>query len=64
MEDLHRKYNQARKKTGESTVDGARLIEAVKKQAAAIKKKYKCRKVEFRVTIVDGKTKLKAIPKK
>lgn len=63
MDKLHDQYSAARARTGEGSVGKDKLATVVKKQAAAIKKKYKCRTVEFRVVIENGKTKLKAIPK-
>ncbi len=35
----------------------------LKKQSADLKAKYNCNSVDFRVTIADGKTKIKVVPK-
>ncbi len=37
---------------------------ALSKQAEQLKTKYNCKKVEFKIEVVDGKTKIKAIPKR
>ena len=55
----------AKKKANEST-DGLtpeKMATIIKQQTAALKQKYNCKSVEFRVVVEDGKAKLKAIPK-
>ena len=64
MEKLHAAYNQARKQAGaDKNVSIDSLARTVKKQTAALKEKYKCKTVEFRVAVKDGKAILKAVPK-
>jgi hypothetical protein len=58
-------YVAAKKKANEST-DGItpdKMATIIKQQTAALKQKYNCKSVEFRVVVEDGKAKLKAIPK-
>jgi hypothetical protein len=61
---LYDAYVRARQSTGDHrplTIDA--LATTVKKQVEAIKAKHKCRTVEFKVTVKDGKAVLTAIPK-
>lgn len=58
-------YVAAKKKANEST-DGLtadKMASIIKQQTTALKQKYNCKSVEFRVVVEDGKAKLKAIPK-
>ena len=58
-------YVAAKRKSNEST-DGLtpdKMASIIKQQTAALKQKYNCKSVEFRVVVEGGKAKLKAIPK-
>lgn len=58
-------YVAAKKKANETT-DGLtpdKMAAIIRQQTAALKQKYNCKSVEFRVVVEDGKAKLKAIPK-
>jgi len=63
IDRLHEAYMAARTKTGEANVDRAAFTAMIQKQIPAIKQKFNCKSVEFKVVVEDGKTKLKAIPK-
>lgn len=63
IDQLHEVYMSARQKTGEGAVDRAAFQAMIQKQIPAIKEKFNCRTVEFKVVVENGKTKLKAIPK-
>ncbi len=63
IDRLHEAYMAARSKTGEGNVDRAAFTAMIQKQIPAIKQKFNCKSVEFKVVVEDGKTKLKAIPK-
>jgi hypothetical protein len=63
IDRLHDAYMAARSKTGEGAVDRAAFTAMIQKQIPAIKQKFNCKTVEFKVVVEDGKTKLKAIPK-
>lgn len=55
----------ARRQSGEST-DGLtreKMAQVVQQQSAALKAKYNCKSVEFKVVVEGGKAKLKATPK-
>lgn len=55
----------AKRKAGESA-DGLtrdKMAAVIQQQSAALKAKYNCKSVEFRVVVENGKAKLKAIPK-
>ena len=62
--DLFDSYLAARKKCGEnvSGVTRERLETAIEQQRTAIRKRYGCDEVRFRVVVEGGKTKLKATP--
>lgn len=65
VQKIYEQYVAAKRKTNES-VDGIskeKLASVLAQQAQALKQKYNCKSVEFRVVVEDGKTKLKAIPK-
>lgn len=55
----------AKKKANENTegLTPDKMATIIKQQTAALKQKYNCKSVEFRVVVEDGKAKLKAIPK-
>lgn len=64
IDNLHQAYMAARAKTGEGgNVSREALQSVVEKQVAAIKQRYNCKRVEFKVAIENGKAKLKAVPK-
>lgn len=64
IDNLHQAYMAARAKTGEGgNVSREALQSVVEKQVAAIKQRYNCKRVEFKVSIENGKAKLKAVPK-
>ena len=65
MQQIFDQYMNLRQKTGESTsgLSVDKLSATLQKQAVAIKQKYNCNSVSFKVTVEDGKTKIKAIPK-
>ncbi len=64
LRKLHDALNEARRQAGDTRpVSIDVLASTVKKQMAAIKHKYKCKRVEFKVSVRDGKAILKAIPK-
>ncbi|HVH07331.1 MAG TPA: MXAN_5187 C-terminal domain-containing protein [Myxococcota bacterium] len=57
-------YRAAREECGQGTkgLTPEQFDKMLKTQEAAIREKYKCEKVNFRVVVEDGKTKLKASP--
>ncbi len=64
LQQLHRVYIEAKKRTGESsslTLDALRA--QVQKQVPVIQAKHNCQQVDFKVVLKDGKAMLKAIPK-
>lgn len=66
-DNIKRVYDElvkARKSTNEPVPKFEAVAELIKKQAPAIKEKYKASSVDFKVVIEDGKAKLKAVPKK
>jgi hypothetical protein len=61
---LHQAFNDARRQSGEARPISLDLLAAtVKKHMAMIKQRTHCERVEFKVTVKDGKAILKAIPK-
>ena len=63
MRKIYDRYVEAREKCGQSTNIGYDAVaETLKKQVRVIKGRYQCDAVKFRVTVEDGKAKLKAIP--
>lgn len=62
FDDLFSTYRDAMMATGQDAkgLTPTKLKKAIKKQEAAIKKKYGCEKVDFKVVVTDGKVKLKA----
>ena len=62
---LYDKYVASRQKTNESTnVSREKFSKTIQDQVDQIKKKFKCKSVSFKISIENGKTKLKAVPKK
>lgn len=58
-------YLEARRSCGQSTdLEFESVKKALKKQVSAIKSRYRCDTVKFRVTVEDGKARLKAVPKR
>lgn len=62
--DLFSSYLSARKECGESIsgVTRERLEKVISEQRSALRRRYACDDVRFRVVIENGKTKLKATP--
>ncbi|MEM9176628.1 MAG: MXAN_5187 C-terminal domain-containing protein [Myxococcota bacterium] len=60
--DLFETYRDAMMANGQNTkgLTAEKLQKAIAKQEAAIKKKYGCDAVDFKVVVTDGKVKLKA----
>lgn len=57
------KYMETRQKCGQNTdlkYDSVR--EVLKKQVRTIKSRYRCKAVKFKITVEDGKAKVKAVP--
>lgn len=65
MNEIYNQYISARKQTNESTQGITRdLLEGqLKKQMTALKEKFNCKRVTFKVVVEEGKAKIKAIPK-
>ena len=58
-------YMEARKQCGQHTnMDYEAVKTTLKKQVRMIKSRYRCDTVKFRVTVEDGKARLKAVPKR
>ena len=54
---------EARRKTGQNTnLNFDSVRESLRKQSKMLKSQHKCERVKFRVSIQDGKAKMKAIP--
>ena len=62
IDDLFETYRDAMMATGQNAkgLTPEKLQKAIDKQEAAIKKKYGCDRVDFKVVVTDGKVKLKA----
>ncbi len=57
------KYIEARSKCGQgSDLAYESVREVLRKQVRTIKSRYRCKSVRFRVTVEDGKAKVKAVP--
>ena len=57
------KYLETRKKCGQSSDMAYESVrDVLKKQVRTIKSRYRCKSVKFRVTVEDGKAKVKAVP--
>jgi hypothetical protein len=64
VRQLHQSYVTARQGTGErDAVSLDAFAATLQKQAAAIKSRFKCSEVEFKVALKDGKAILKATPR-
>jgi hypothetical protein len=65
IRQIYEKYIEAKKKCGEdiSKLSYEKVYSSIASQVPKIKSKFNCKKVEFKVTIEDGKAKLKAVPK-
>ena len=62
-QSVYDKYMEARKSCGQATemsYDSVRDV--LQKQVRTIKSRYRCKAVKFRVTVEDGKAKVKAVP--
>jgi hypothetical protein len=61
-DDIFETYRDAMMATGQdaSGLTRAKLDKAISKQEAALKKKFGCQKVDFKVVVQDGKVRLKA----
>ena len=55
-------YLEARQACGQGAVDSQKVSALLDKQRAALREKYGCKDVKFRVVVESGKTKLKATP--
>jgi hypothetical protein len=60
--DIFETYRDAMLATGQdaSGLTRAKLQSAISKQEAALKKKFGCKRVDFKVVVQDGKVRLKA----
>ena len=57
------KYVETRQKCGQSTdVAYDSVRDVLKKQVRTIKSRYRCKAVKFKITVEDGKAKVKAVP--
>ncbi|MEM6533048.1 MAG: MXAN_5187 C-terminal domain-containing protein [Myxococcota bacterium] len=64
LRDLHRAYLRARSEVGDSRpVPIGSFAKTVEKQKAAIRSKFNCESVDFKVTVKNGRAILKAIPR-
>jgi hypothetical protein len=64
LQQLHKVYVDARKRTGEASSLTLEALRAqVAKQVPVIRAKHNCEAVDFKVVLKDGKAMLKAIPK-
>lgn len=62
---VYDRYLEARGRCGQSTdLEYASIRDALKKQIRTIKSRYNCNTVKFRVTIENGKAKVKALPQR
>jgi len=61
-DELFETYRDALMATGQdaSKISPAKLQAAIRKQEAAVKKKFGCERVDFKVVVQDGKVKVKA----
>ena len=55
-------YLEARSSCGQGEVDRAKVNALLEKQRSALREKFGCKDVKFRVVVEGGKTKLKATP--
>lgn len=65
LKQLYEMYVAAKRKCGEDTskITFEKIYSTIKSQIPQIKSRFNCERVEFKVTIEDGKVKLKAAPK-
>ena len=63
LQKTYRTFMAARKKTGESTsnMNYDKVMRQFEKKIPDFKKRHKCKDVEFKVVIKDGKAKIKAV---
>lgn len=61
-DDVVSKYRQLQQKAGQKPVAPERLAAMLQKQERQLREKFGAQKVEFRVTVENGKPKLKARP--
>ena len=57
-------YQDARKRCGQSGLEYTSVERVLKTQVRSIKSRFKCDSVSFKVSIEDGKARLKAVPKR
>jgi hypothetical protein len=61
IDEVYKEFVAARKQLNQSGgVSKDKLAENIRKQAEALKEKYKGKEVKFKVVVEDGKAKLKA----
>lgn len=65
IRQLYEMYIDAKRKCGEDTskLTYEKVCASIKAQIPQIKSKFNCNRVEFKVSIEDGRAKLKAVPK-
>ena len=60
---VYSKYMSARKNCGQNaSMSYESVRDVLQKQVRTIKSRYRCKAVKFRVTVEDGKAKVKAVP--
>ncbi len=60
---MHRAYVEARAACGQNAeVPREKLAQLLQKQEAALREKFGCQGVRFRVVVEDGRARLKAAP--
>ena len=65
MRRVYDSFVDAQKKCGQAgSVSYESLRDTLQKQARAIKQKHKCDSVRFKVSVEDGKVRMKALPTK
>jgi len=62
--DVYQDFMSARKQCGQSDLEFKKVRKALRAQVEAIKTEYKCSKVKLRVTVVNGKARVKAVPER
>ncbi len=62
--DTYHDFMAARKQCGQSDLEFRKVRKALRAQVEAIKAEYKCSRVKLRVTVVDGKARVKAVPER
>ncbi len=64
LKELHRSYLRARTQVGDSRpVPMENFAKSIEKQRSAIKQRFGCQSVEFKVAVKDGRAIVRAIPK-